>query len=165
MNLQRSSYSTDSSSPLFSTKVVKSKTHAQSIMRTEPKLLTDQRPSTITSVQGDDLPLRVDPQEIRFDSIQPGVLYVMAFSVRNATKVAQRIRIEPPKTNLFALNYIPAGAVAPGLDVRAEIECQLSDKSSVNFFKDSILAKMGPHQVEIPIYASKPAPDIAFDPF
>ena len=142
---------------------IKSKTHAIMQLNSAPKLLTQE--PTISTITGkdNDLPLRVDPQQIRFESIRPGILYVMTFSVRNATKVAQRIRIEPPKTGIFALNYIPAGAVAPGLDVRAEIECQVPEKSDLNFFKDCIVTRMGPHKVEIPIYASKPAPDIVFE--
>eukprot|EP01041_Mallomonas_annulata_P004748 gene4748-9429_t len=139
-----------------------SKTHAQLQQYSEPFLLAGSAQFNKTS--GDaDLPLRIEPHELRFDSIEPGILYVMTFSVRNTTKVAQRIRIEPPKTSLFALNYIPTGAVAPGLDVRAEVECQLPERSSGNFFKDSIVAVMGPYKVELPLYASKPAPDISFD--
>ncbi len=53
----------------------------------------------------------------------------MTFSVRNNSLTSQRIRISAPNTKYFALNYVPSGVVAPGLDVRAEIECQLPAKT------------------------------------
>jgi hypothetical protein len=87
--------------------------------------------------------LVVEPGEVRFESVEPGVLYVMTFSVRNNTKVAQRIRIQPPSSGYFALNYVPTGIVAPGLDIRAEIECQLPLGSSDPFFGDKVVASMG----------------------
>lgn len=110
----------------------------------------------------EDRPLRVDPGEIRFEAIEPGVLYVMSFSVRNATKAAQRIRIRAPKSGYFALNYIPTGAVAPGIDVRAEIECQLPVGGTDLLFMDSIVICMGQHTLEVPLAATKPSAIIRF---
>lgn len=111
----------------------------------------------------DNPPLRVVPSTIRFDSIEAGVLYVMTFSIKNATKVAQRIRISTPRTSYFALNYIPAGVVAPGLELRAEIECQLPLDSREVKFRDAIFVTMGDHKVEVPLVAGKAGPDIIFD--
>lgn len=105
----------------------------------------------------------VDPVSIKFDSVQPGVLYVMTFSVRNVTKVAQRIRISPPKCGYFALNYIPAGPIAAGLDIRAEIECQIPANTKEVVFTDKVVISMGKSIFEIPIYACKPSATVKFD--
>jgi hypothetical protein len=132
------------------------------VVRPQPRLFSESRKLVAASQSKDDRPLRVDPGEIRFESIEPGVLYVMSFSVRNATKAAQRIRIRAPKSGFFALNYIPAGAVAPGIDLRAEIECQLPAGGSQLRFLDSIVVTMGQHSLEVPLYASKPSASIVF---
>lgn len=129
---------------------VKSKTF---LSETRPFYFTDKR---------DEGELQVDPKEIRFESVEAGVLYIMTFSIRNNTKVAQRIRIQPPHSGYFALNYIPSGAVAPGLDIRAEIECQLPIDNADIVFTDKIVATMGSYRVEIPIYASRPYANIKF---
>lgn len=107
--------------------------------------------------------LVVDPKGVRFDSIKPGMLYAMTFSLRNATRSAYRIRIQPPKSPYFALNYIPSGSVAPGLDIRAEIECQLPIDSPELHFSDVIVASMGPYTIELPLFASKPHAVVKFD--
>eukprot|EP01033_Poteriospumella_lacustris_P004189 gene4189-2988_t len=107
--------------------------------------------------------IQVEPPELRFENVLPGTLYVMTFSVRNLSQTAQRIRISAPKSGLFALNYIPAGAVAPGLDLRAEIECQLPAELTDFVFTDKIVATMGNERVEIPISALKPHARIKFD--
>jgi len=69
--------------------------------------------------------LSIDPSEVVFKNVKPGVLYVMTISVRNNGLLAQRVRIQAPKSSFFALNYIPGGPLAPGLDLRAEIEFQI----------------------------------------
>jgi len=130
------------------------------------RLLTESRRPDMDKTAGETtVPLRVDPDNIRFESIRPGVLYVMTFSVRNNTLSAQRVRIQGPKSNFFALNYVPSGVVAPGLDVRAEIECQLPENSMLDtfVFQDTIVAQMGPYIVEIPLYASRPAAKIVYN--
>mmetsp|Transcript_101940 Transcript_101940/g.199920 ORF Transcript_101940/g.199920 Transcript_101940/m.199920 type:complete len:425 (+) Transcript_101940:52-1326(+) len=123
--------------------------------------LSESRPIYLMD-RRDEGELQVDPKEIRFESVDAGVLYIMTFSVRNNTKVAQRIRIQPPHSGYFALNYIPSGAVAPGLDIRAEIECQLPTDNSDIVFTDKIVATMGSYRVEIPIYACRPYANIKF---
>jgi hypothetical protein len=101
--------------------------------------------------------LRVEPSEIEFRSIEPGNLYVMTFSVRNISSTAQRIRLQAPKSSIFALNYIPSNAVAPGLDLRAEIECLIPIEADGHMFLDRIIASTGDERVEIPIRACKPS--------
>ena len=68
-----------------------------------------------TILTDEEFPLRVTPNKIMFESIEPGTLYVMTFSIKNATQSSHRVRISNPRSKYFALNYIPAGALAPGL--------------------------------------------------
>ena len=112
-----------------------------------------------------EIPLSVDPKEVAFDKVDLGVRYVMNISVRNISKSAQRIRFSSPKTSAFSINYIPSGSVAPGLDVVAEIECQLDDNSENFIFTDAIVVTMGKYKVEVPLVCRKPCPDILFNPF
>ena len=110
-------------------------------------------------------PMRIEPAKVFFESVEPGIRYVMNISVVNKTKVAQRIRFLPPKTGNFAVNYIPAGAVAPGLDVRAEVECQVADNASEFFVSDVVTVVMGQNKVDIPLLAQKPCSDVVFNSF
>lgn len=118
----------------------------------------------MTTKRAQESPMRILPADLKFESIKPGVLYAMTFSIVNTTKIAHRIRIQAPKNPCFALNYIPSGAVAPGLDIRAEIECQIPDSYPHNFISETVIANMGPHQMEIPIFASKPCAIVNFNP-
>lgn len=133
------------------------------VLRAQPRLFSESR-KIVAEYQKDDRPIRVDPGEIRFESIEPGVLYVMSFAVRNATKSAHRIRIRAPKSGFFALNYIPAGVIAPGIEIRAEIECQLPAGGTENRFLDSITIAMGQHTLDIPLHATKPSALINYNP-
>lgn len=108
--------------------------------------------------------IKVEPSEIiKFESIRPGTVYVKSFVLRNTTETAQRIRIQPPKRSFFALKYLPGTAIAPGLEVHAEIECQIPHDATDFIFTETIIATMGSHEVEIPIYASKICAKIEFD--
>ena len=110
-------------------------------------------------------PIRVTPSEINFDSIDVGVLYVMTFSVRNASNEAQRIRIKAPKSMYFALNYIPLGVVAPGMEARGEIECQIPEGATDVRFFDTIEVSMGSSVLTAQLVATKLSPDVRFNNF
>jgi hypothetical protein len=108
--------------------------------------------------------IKVEPSEvIRFESVHPGTLYVKSFVLRNSTETAQRIRIQPPKRSFFNLKYLPGTAIAPGLEVHAEIECQIPPDTVDFIFTETIIATMGFHEVEIPIYATKICAKFEFD--
>jgi hypothetical protein len=110
--------------------------------------------------------LQVEPGEISFDEVKPEVLYVMTFSVRNLGSMAQRIRLQAPKSSFFALNYIPTGSIAPGLDLRAEIEFQIPSCVGLAdlVFRDLVIATMGANdRVEIPLRAVRPHPVVKFE--
>jgi hypothetical protein len=107
--------------------------------------------------------LDVEPSRLHFESVQPGILYVMTMSIRNVSQTAQRIRIKAPKSGFFALNYIPSGVVSPGLDIRAQIECQLPEGSTDLEYLDTITVVMGENELIVPIVATKKVADVVFD--
>lgn len=57
---------------------------------------------------------------------------MLTFSVQNTCTELRRISVTPPRTPVFSLNYEPVGGLAPGLDVRAEVEFQLPDEDEVD---------------------------------
>ena len=127
-----------------------------SSISTTKRFLTESRPISLLGETAAEAAIQIDPPEIKFMSVNPGILYVMTFSVRNMTKVAQRIRIQAPKSACFSVNYIPSGPVAPGIDIRAEIECQVPESTGDLIFMDRIVATMGKYSVELPLFACKP---------
>jgi hypothetical protein len=157
-------YSADSSVSLV--QLDENAHRVSSLQQVTTKLLGSTGDLSMTASQvAADLPMRIEPSKVYFEAVEPGVRYVMNISVVNKTKAAQRIRFLPPKTGNFAINYIPAGAVAPGLDVRAEVECQVADNATEYFLSDCITVVMGQHKIEIPLLAQKPCADVVFDSF
>lgn len=65
--------------------------------------------------------------QVTFEDVRAGLLFVLTFSVQNTCGETRRIRVIPPQTPVFSLNYEPVGGLAPGLDVRAEVEFQLPE--------------------------------------
>lgn len=57
---------------------------------------------------------------------------MLTFSVQNTCGETRRLHVIPPRTPVFSLNYEPIGGLAPGLDVRAEVEFQLPDDDEVD---------------------------------
>lgn len=57
---------------------------------------------------------------------------MLTFSIQNTCGETRRLLIIPPRTPTFSLNYEPVGGLAPGLDVRAEVEFQLPDDDEVD---------------------------------
>lgn len=60
-----------------------------------------------------------------FEDVRAGLLFVLTFAVQNTSGESRRIKVVPPRTPVFSVNYEPVGGLAPGLDVRAEVEFQL----------------------------------------
>ena len=128
------------------------------------RLLSESSNFYKTAVQSNGI--KVEPSEtIKFESIRAGERYVLPFVLRNTTENLQRIRIQPPKRDCFILNYVPGLPVAPGLEVHAEILCQIPEDTTDFVFSETIIASMGNHSVGINIHASKIGADIEFDNF
>ena len=108
--------------------------------------------------------LLVKPSEaIRFESVRCGTRYVQSFLLRNTSDTSQRIRIQPPKKDCFTLKYTPGPSIAPGLEIRAEIECLITDDAPDFLFTETITASMGTSSATIYIQASKICAQIVFD--
>lgn len=108
--------------------------------------------------------ITVEPtNSIRFESIRSGERYVQTFVLRNISDSSQRIRIQLPKKDCFSLKYTPGPPVAPGLEIRCEIECLIPDYASDYLFTETITASMGTCSANIYIHASKVCARIVFD--
>lgn len=142
---------------------VSSLNHATKDIAKDPVLIPSK--TALQTTMGTVLPLIIEPAQVVFEDISPEIRYVMTIAVRNNTTTAQRIRFSTPKSSFYSINYIPSGAVAPGIDIRAEIEFQIANDSPGFLFPDSIIVSMGPHKVEVPLIARKPCSNIIFDPF
>ena len=109
--------------------------------------------------------LIVNPSEIHFDGVEAGILYTFSIRVRNVSPNPQRVRISAPKTNYFALNYIPTGPIAPGLEIQAEVECQIPQDRGMTEFLDVLVIQGNRCRIKLPIVAQKPVPKIVFNSF
>ena len=109
--------------------------------------------------------LKCEPEVITFNDVVPGELYIASFCLRNVTALAQRIRIKPPKNTFFALNYVPTPATAPGLEVRAEIECRVPDGVADVLFAETITASLGEEVIEVRIVATRMCAHVEFENF
>jgi hypothetical protein len=109
--------------------------------------------------------MNIEPSFIFFENVEPGTLYVMTFSVRNVSNASERIRLIPPKSSIFAVNYVPAPSIAPGLDLRAEIECLIPQELPGHVFLDKIIAVMGNRRVELSVKAEKPQLRLSYPSF
>ena len=106
--------------------------------------------------------LRVFPPSVQFDDVEVGVLYVMTLIVQNTHNASQRIRFIPPQSEAFSLSYIGSEIVAPGLEVRAEIEFQGGECPD---YRDKLVVMAGTCRLEIPLRAHSPAAKVVFDGF
>lgn len=108
--------------------------------------------------------ITVEPSDdIRFESIRSGKRYVQTFVLRNTSDSSQRIRIQLPKKDCFSLKYTPGPPVAPGLEIRCEIECLIPDDAPDYLFNETITASMGTCSATIYIHASRVCAKIVFN--
>lgn len=98
---------------------------------------------TPSRTSGSFLSLLVLPQQVVFEDVRAGLLFVLTFSAQNTCGETRRLHIIPPRTPAFSLNYEPIGGLAPGLDVRAEVEFQLPDDDEV----DDLSVPFAPEEV------------------
>lgn len=112
---------------------------------------------------------QIEPSDVVFETVLPGLIYVQNISIRNLAPVARRIRIEPPAAKgPFEVIFTPSKAIAPGLDVLAEIrfhllgddsEDFLEDESHMGIFRDKLLVRFDDDlSVEVPLTAHMPHP-------
>jgi hypothetical protein len=71
--------------------------------------------------------LSVLPSTVHFDGVAPGTVYSMKLRIQNVSKQSCRVRINQPKTARFKVTFPKGAAVAPGLEVVADVEFVCSE--------------------------------------
>ena len=66
--------------------------------------------------------IRVYPPSVEFHGVEAGTLYCIVICIQNASQISRRVRVIPPSNPAFRVKFNPSTAVAPGIDVRAEVE-------------------------------------------
>eukprot|EP00762_Andalucia_godoyi_P000316 ANDGO_03161.mRNA.1 hypothetical protein H310_00289 len=105
---------------------------------------------------------RVFPPEVRFKDVQTGIKYFMRLTIQNTSMQTKRIRVIPPAQKAFSLQYVPLEGIAPGLEQIVELEFVAKDKKD-SF--DRLIVMSDTEKIEVPISATFPTADLAFEPF
>jgi hypothetical protein len=66
--------------------------------------------------------LCVTPASVNFDGIVVGTTYSMLVRIQNISKQSCRVRVSPPASSKFKVTLPKGGAIAPGLEVVADVE-------------------------------------------
>ncbi|KAJ8600753.1 hypothetical protein CTAYLR_003950 [Chrysophaeum taylorii] len=116
----------------------------------------------------------VEPAGVVFETVLPGLVYIQTISIRNTARESKRVRIEPPAPKgPFVLVYQPGKALAPGLDVLAEVHFHLPDDNNANsvvledqwasgVFRDRLVVRLGDGDAtEVPLTAHMPHPSVS----
>lgn len=106
--------------------------------------------------------IRVYPPAVEFRGVEPGTLYCIVICIQNASQFSRRIRLEQPANASFRVNFSPGGRVAPGIDVRAEVEFKADAARDQS---DTLVIMSEGDRVEVPLRAFAPAPQVEFDGF
>lgn len=113
--------------------------------------------------------LVVSPSGITFPDVEADLVYVMTMTVRNKGLKTARLRIVPPKTPRFTVNYIPTASLAPGMSMTAEVEFQVlaaqvaEGEPPFGEYLDSLMVSNGEDHVSVPLKAKLPAPLLEFN--
>ena len=104
----------------------------------------------------------VFPPVVEFHGIEPDTLYCITLSVRNRRPVSQRVRIVPPRTNVFTAIFNPDKPLAPGLDVKIEVQFRTNKQGT---YHDNLKVMTESGAVEVPLHAYAPTALVEFDNF
>lgn len=104
--------------------------------------------------------VRVFPAVAEFINIEPNVTHVLTVTVVNRTDRVRRIRCKPPGTREFTLHQIPSVAVAPGLEISADLEFFTEVEGD---FLDEIIVMCEDDRIAVPIVARAPRAELVFD--
>jgi hypothetical protein len=66
--------------------------------------------------------LAVTPGSVNFEGIVAGTVYSMLVRIQNVSKQSCRVRINPAASSKFKVTLPKGGAIAPGLEVVADVE-------------------------------------------
>eukprot|EP01065_Artemidia_motanka_P047272 TRINITY_DN736_c0_g1_i2.p1 TRINITY_DN736_c0_g1~~TRINITY_DN736_c0_g1_i2.p1 ORF type:complete len:2968 (+),score=1059.89 TRINITY_DN736_c0_g1_i2:73-8904(+) len=103
--------------------------------------------------------VRISPAVGEFSDIDTGLIYVIRFTIFNASKRVQRVRFKPPQTPAFKLVTFPQ-SIAPGLVQEVEVEfCTKEQKDLDDRF--TVLTDVG--AIDVPLHAWFPRPNIQLE--
>jgi hypothetical protein len=107
-----------------------------------------------------DANLRVTPTVGEFSDVEPGMVFVIPFTIHNLSNRIKRVRFHPPKTSVFRLINTQQ-SIAPGM--KQVIEVEFSSKEARDFH-DNLVVRTDEGEITIPLHAWFPAPNLKFDP-
>jgi hypothetical protein len=110
------------------------------------------------------------------------LIHTMMHHLHTNANSVKRIRIVPPQSKLFSLNYTPVIGVAPGLEVTAEVTFQLehgvspppptvteygvtADTSSLIEYTDKLVINCGEDTIVVPLIARPPCAELQYTEF
>ena len=105
---------------------------------------------------------RVFPAVAEFRDIEPNVTHILTITVVNRSDSVKHIRFKPPTTAEFTIHQIPSIAVAPGLEIAADLEFFSATEGD---FSDELVVTCDGDRIVIPIRALMPRADLFFDGF
>lgn len=109
--------------------------------------------STVSSI-------KVTPTVGEFSDVEPGMIFVIPFTIHNVSNSVKRVRFGPPKTSYFRLINTQQ-SIAPGMKQVVEVEFTSKEVKEVH---DSLTIRTEEGEVLIPLHAWFPAPNIVCDP-
>jgi hypothetical protein len=107
-----------------------------------------------------DANLRVTPTVGEFSDVEPGMVFVIPFTIHNTSTRIKRVRFHPPKTTAFRLINTQQ-SIAPGM--KQVVEVEFSSKE-VKDYHDNLVVRTDEGEIVIPLHAWFPAPNLKFDP-
>lgn len=107
---------------------------------------------------------KVWPRKIELKSFKTGKKYVTWLSVRNDTAAVRRVRILPPATSPFAIEYQEEGAlISPGITTKVKVIFKSSDLVASYDTVRVVTGDSSSEQLDVPLSAFPPGPEIEFN--
>jgi len=120
------------------------------------------RSSPVVEIMEDAI-LKVSPRKVELEDISHNTLYTARLAIQNVSGKSERIRIRYPETKWFTVKYNASNAVAPGLEIVAEVQFCVQEGNSEHEFFDSIEIKCTGFTIKVPLVARFPRPRVVID--
>lgn len=104
--------------------------------------------------------IKVTPSVGEFSDVEPGMIFVIPFTIHNVSDAVKRVRFAPPKTSFFRLINTQQ-SIAPGMKQTVEVEFTSKEVKEIH---DFLTIKTEEGELQIPLHAWFPAPNVMCDP-
>lgn len=104
--------------------------------------------------------IKVTPSVGEFSDVEPGMIFVIPFTIHNVSDSVKRVRFAPPKTSFFRLINTQQ-SIAPGMKQTVEVEFTSKEVKEIH---DFLTIKTEEGELQIPLHAWFPAPNVMCDP-